>query len=173
MTVPSELSRLLRRLPVFGALDEEESGHLAQRCQALRYAPGMCIFAEGDLGDSVMVLVTGRVEIACAVPDGPELVIATLDPGALIGEMAILDAAPRSASARALEESVVLVIDAPTFFELVSIGHAGASEILRTVIKQVAGRIRHLEATVDRIILGGGGGAGMSAEVRTLRRVLA
>lgn len=173
MTGPSELTRLLRRLPIFGALEQDEAALLASRCAALRYQRGMTLFHEGELAANLMVLVTGKVEISCQVEGGPDVEVAVLDPGALIGEMALLDTAPRSATARAAEDSVVLVMEAPVFFDLIAAGHPAASEILRTVIRQVSGRIRALEATVDRLLLASGSPGARPAELGALKRVLA
>lgn len=171
MNNPSDLARLLRRLPIFGALGEDEALHLASRCQALRYSKGMRLFNEGELAASVLILVTGSVEITCATADGAEVVLATERPGALLGEMAVIDPAPRSASATALEDSVVLVVDAPTFFDLVAIGHPAASQILRGVASIVCARIRALDGTVDRLALAGTPSE-LRLESRAMRRAL-
>lgn len=151
-----ELARLLRRLPVFGSLGTDEAVDLASRCTGLRYQAGMRLFTEGEFADSVMVVVSGAVEITCSVPDGPDLVVATERAGAILGEMALLDAAPRSASATAVEETTVLVIGAQTFADLVAIGHPAAGGILRTVALQACARLRALESKVDGAIATGG-----------------
>ena len=152
----TELARLLRRLPVFSSLGPEEAVALASRCTGLRYKPGMRIFSEGEFADSVTIVVSGLVQISVTVPDGPDLVVSTESPGAIIGEMAVIDPAPRAATAAAIEETVVLTIDAHAFADLVAAGHPGASGILRTVTLQVCGRLRALEAKLDRLLTSDG-----------------
>ncbi len=147
-----ELARLLRRLPIFSALGPDEAVALATRCTGLRYKPGMKIFSEGEFADSVMVVVSGSVQISVSVADGPDLVIAVEAPGSIVGEMALIDPAPRAATATAVEETVVLVIDAHAFGDLLAAGHPAASGILRTVAGQVCARLRALELKLDRML---------------------
>lgn len=152
----NELARLLRRLPVFSSLAPEEAVALAARCTGLRYKPGMRIFNEGEFADAVTIVVSGLVQISVSVPDGPDLVVSTESPGAIIGEMALIDPAPRAATATAIEETVVLTIDAHAFGDLLAAGHPAASGILRTVSLQVCSRLRALEAKLDRLLTGAG-----------------
>ncbi len=152
-----ELAKLLRRLPVFSSLGPEEAVALASRCTGLRYKPGMRIFSEGEYADSVTIVVSGMVQISVTVPDGPDLVVSTESPGAIIGEMALIDPAPRAATATAIDETVVLMIDAHAFADLLAAGHPAASGILRTVTHQVCGRLRALESKLDRLLTGSGG----------------
>lgn len=152
-----ELAKLLRRLPVFSSLGPEEAVALASRCTGLRYKPGMRIFSEGEYADSVTIVVSGMVQISVTVPDGPDLVVSTEAPGAIIGEMALIDPAPRAATATAIDETVVLMIDAHAFADLLAAGHPAASGILRTVTHQVCGRLRALESKLDRLLTGSGG----------------
>jgi CRP/FNR family transcriptional regulator, cyclic AMP receptor protein len=151
-----ELASLLRRLPVFSSLGSEEAVGLASRCTGLRYKPGMRIFNEGEFADNVTVIVSGLVQISVSVPDGADLVVATVEAGSLIGEMALIDPAPRAATATAIEETVVLNIDAHAFADLLAAGHPAASGILRTVSLQVCERLRELENKLDRLLTGEG-----------------
>jgi len=72
--------------------------------------PGEALFKEGDPPTSAFLIERGRVRIS-ADHDGETLVLADLGQGDLVGEMAVIDDSPRTASATALEESVLLVID--------------------------------------------------------------
>ncbi len=164
-----ELARLLQRLPIFNSLGAEEAVDLSSRCTGLRYKQGMRLFSEGEFGDSVMVVVSGGVQISCSVPDGPDLVVASERTGALLGEMSLLDPAPRSATATATEETVVLVIDGSTFADLVAIGHPAASGILRTVAMQACHRLRGLERKVDRLMTSEDG-VDVASELTAARR---
>src|SRR4029078_9182041 len=72
---------------------------------------GDVLFHEGDIADSLHLVLRGRLAIAIANPiDHRETVVAFMEPGDLLGEMAMLDGGPRSAMARALEPSAVLTI---------------------------------------------------------------
>lgn len=70
---------------------------------------GKVIFSEGELGDCAYIVQTGSVGIYKAVNDG-EVKLATLNSGEFFGEMAVIDSSPRMANARAIEDSVLVVI---------------------------------------------------------------
>lgn len=79
-----------------------------------RFSAGATIFAKGDPGDRMYVITAGTVR----VEDGDHL-IATLGPGELLGELALIDAAPRSADAVACTDCALAPIDRPRFLFLV------------------------------------------------------
>ena len=68
------------------------------------------LFQEGDEGHAAYLVVTGRVEVLKAGPDGAQR-LAVLAPGEVLGELAILTREPRSATVRALEETTLRVMD--------------------------------------------------------------
>jgi NADH dehydrogenase len=75
------------------------------------FEPGQRVFSEGDLGDRVYILLSGRAEVVRRqATRGQEEVIAVLGPGECFGEMALLDSAPRNASIRCIEPTTVLSI---------------------------------------------------------------
>jgi diguanylate cyclase (GGDEF)-like protein len=83
------------------------------REQALE--PGATLWQEGDAGDHVVLLLQGRLEVSHQTPDGEEVVLRHLYPGAVAGEMAALDGQSRSATVRARSASRVLLIPASRF----------------------------------------------------------
>jgi NADH dehydrogenase len=81
------------------------------------YEPGETVFDEGDIGDSLFMIIAGRVEVVKRYGQAP-LVVRTLGPGEYFGEMALLGRNPRSASTRALSALDLLVLPASDFSEL-------------------------------------------------------
>jgi diguanylate cyclase (GGDEF)-like protein len=79
--------------------------------------PGATLWQEGDPGDHVVLLLEGRLEVSHQTPDGEEIVLRHLYPGAVAGEMAALDGQARSATVRARTASKVLLIAASRFRE--------------------------------------------------------
>ncbi|MAR57184.1 MAG: hypothetical protein CMM93_08385 [Rickettsiales bacterium] len=73
--------------------------------------PLQILFREGDEATNAYVIVSGRIEIYHEQADGGVERIAVLQPGAMFGEMGPMDDAPRNASARALEKTVLNIID--------------------------------------------------------------
>ena len=80
------------------------------------YAEGASIFREGDPGSTAYIIQSGVVGIHRTVDD-KEKVLATVSKGAIFGEMALIDKGPRTARARALEPTTVIVVSEPMFNE--------------------------------------------------------
>jgi CRP/FNR family transcriptional regulator, cyclic AMP receptor protein len=99
----TSLRATLAQMPLFAELDEPERQHLAGRFRARTYRKGETIFLRGDPGESFYVVESGRVKIGLASPDGKEMILSLFGPGDFFGELALLDGAPRSADAVAVE----------------------------------------------------------------------
>jgi diguanylate cyclase (GGDEF)-like protein len=78
---------------------------------------GAVLWKEGDPGDHVVLLLEGRLEVSHQTPEGEEITLRHLYPGAVAGEMAALDGQPRSATVRARTASRLLLIPADRFRE--------------------------------------------------------
>jgi CRP-like cAMP-binding protein len=103
-----------------------------------RFAAGDVIFAEGDKGDAMYVVRNGEVTVE---RDGR--IMETLGGGDIFGEMALIDGAPRSATARAKTDCEVAPINEKTFLFLVHETPFFAIAVMRTL----AGRLRHMNET--------------------------
>src|SRR5690606_38385665 len=79
-------------------------------------SPGERVFREGDPPTTAFLIEDGRVEVT-AERDGGVIRLATLGPGDLLGEMAVIDEAPRTATATAIEPCVLLAIDSAAIGE--------------------------------------------------------
>ncbi|HEY7627802.1 MAG TPA: Crp/Fnr family transcriptional regulator, partial [Ilumatobacteraceae bacterium] len=112
---------------------------------------GDVLFHEGDIADSLYLVLRGRMAIAISNPiDHRETVVALMEPGDLLGEMAMLDGGPRSAMARALEPSAVLTIP----FEPVMEAFRTDPRLLWGVTRLLAQRLRVAdEALADSVFL--------------------
>jgi len=110
----------LRRCALFAKVDEEALAICARNLRMRRYRRGETIFHQGDPGDSLFILEAGSVKIVLPSPEGEEgAIIATLSRGDFFGELALLDGAPHSATAVALEPTHALVLGRSTFQRLV------------------------------------------------------
>lgn len=108
----SQLERLLllREVPLFAELPPEDLEQVAAIAQEQLFASGAEICREGDPGQAMYVIVSGQVEVLKAYDTG-EKRLAVRGPGEFVGEMAVIDAIPRSASLHAAGEVRVLVIE--------------------------------------------------------------
>ena len=128
---------LLKSAPVFERVPGEDLAPLARVAEVEVYAPDQVITREGERGDALYIIVRGRVRISHT---GGEL--AVLGPGETVGEMSVLDDAPRSATSTALEETEVLRIGSEEFYEIL---HEEV-EIAEGVIRVLCDRLRKLGA---------------------------
>lgn len=105
---------------VFGALTDEELDRLIAYGNPVRHARNHIIFQKGESGDSLMVVLTGRVKISNLSAEGKEALLNFIEPGHSFGELAMFDGKPRSADATAIEPSELFVLrraDVLTFLE--------------------------------------------------------
>ena len=93
-----ERRRVLGGVALFSDLEERELDELLAATTARRLADGEVLFRKGDPGRQLYGVVQGRLKISSAGPDGKEVVFGLSDPGDVIGEIALLDARPRSAT---------------------------------------------------------------------------
>lgn len=103
---------------VFHQLPPAEMAKIKESTEERAFTSGQVIFKEGDAGDGICVIKSGAVEISVVVGNqGERKIFAREGPGALFGEMAIVDNQPRSASAIACEETVVYFIPRQAMLE--------------------------------------------------------
>lgn len=108
-----------------------------------RFKTGDIIFAEGDAPTGAFLIESGRIEIS-TLQFGERRVLNELGPGMLLGEMAVLDASPRTATARALTDCALTAIDAAQFAERL----AAADPVVRALLMSQLTRYRSALATL-------------------------
>jgi CRP-like cAMP-binding protein len=142
---------LLARTDFFADAPAQVIREIAASGAELHLVRGDVLFREGDVADSLYLMVSGRVAIVIANPiDHRETVVALMDGGDMFGEMAMLDNGPRSAMARALEPSVVLAIP----FDPVITAFRSDPNLLWAVTRLLATRLRVMdEALADSVFL--------------------
>ncbi|MFN8520684.1 MAG: Crp/Fnr family transcriptional regulator [Chloroflexota bacterium] len=105
----------LRHCALFRDAGEPALQRLAGQLRQRRFRRNEVIFHQGDPGDSLHIVGEGSVKIILPSPDGEEAIIATLRQGDFFGELALLDGAPRSATAVALEATTTLALPRDAF----------------------------------------------------------
>jgi len=106
---------LLKQIPLFADMPKEQLRSLVAALDRRAYRKGQVILHQGDQGDSLFVVVSGRVRIYTLSPDGHELSVWICDEGDFFGEMALLNGQPRSASAEAMQPTEVLLLHRQAF----------------------------------------------------------
>ncbi len=101
----------LARVELFSSLNKKELHTLAESCQERKYSAGTRIISQGETGVGLYVITSGKVRITQANnPDRAEEELGTAGAGDVLGEMALLDDLPRSASVTALEDVTALLL---------------------------------------------------------------
>jgi CRP-like cAMP-binding protein len=136
-----QAAALLAKAPLFVDLEPSELLRLGALARRRAYGKGDYIFHQGDAGDALFVLMDGRVKVATISEDGDEMILATLQPPDVFGELALIDGGPRSASIQTLEPTTALTLTRATLLDLVS-RQPQVSEVL----------LRNLGMLVRRII---------------------
>ena len=132
----------LGRVQLFAGLGPEALELVARATTEEAHPIGTLIFRHGDPGEKLYLILEGRVRISRDVPGMGEEALAVLGPGAVFGEMALLDDAPRSADARVHERCRVLSIPKDAFEDLLFLHKDLAYEVLWSVVRMLARRLR-------------------------------
>src|SRR5215510_15868841 len=105
-----EERELLRSVPLFSELSEQDINTLGRLATRRRYPKDTVVFFENEEGDFFFTIVQGRIKVTILGDDGREIILSVLGPGDFFGEMALLDNEPRSATAIAAEETELLCL---------------------------------------------------------------
>jgi len=123
----------LKSVDLFRGLRGEELATVAEIAEEQPFAAGEAVFAEGEPGDALYLVIEGAVRVHKA-----DRQLALLGERAVFGEMAVLDAEPRNASATVVKDSVLLKIGRDDFRDILQ----ERPEIGIGVIQVLSGRLR-------------------------------
>lgn len=144
MDPPGATVELLRRVPLFSELSEAELAGISHVAVPRSYPKGVRVFHEGDDSDACYIVRNGDLRVTREHPDGRAIALATLGPGDIFGELAMLDGEARSASVESLSECDLLALPAADVRRLL----ASAPE---TTVKLVVALVRRLREANERI----------------------
>ena len=113
----------------------------------IEYRRGQAIFSEGDAGTSAYIVEKGSVEIWRKGEDGSKVVFVTLGPGAVFGELALINPAPRAANATSVEVSTLIVV--PKFVLEVQMKKSDA--FIRKMMLALIDNVRRLSDRIDQL----------------------
>ncbi len=137
----------LKRIPIFSNIHGEGLKRIADIAQEKVFEAGRMIFHENEMGDVLYIIKTGAVQIYKMLGSGQEKTLAMLHEQAFFGEMSLLDDSPRSASARAAEDSTLLAVDKESFKEVVN----EYPEIAFEIFKVFSQRLREANKEIQSL----------------------
>jgi CRP-like cAMP-binding protein len=133
---------MLRTTAIFTDLDEGELARVAETCQEQSYRSGQAIFKEGEAGDCLFIVASGKVRISRIIPGSGEEALAVLQPGACFGEMAVFDRSVRSTDAIADTTCTLITISRSDFETLLEFNRDLANKVLRSSVRLLSSRLR-------------------------------
>lgn len=143
--VSGPLAATLASVPFFSGLDEAVLENIGRGLRSRRFRRGEVIFHQGDPGDALFIVMSGAIKISLPSEDGDEAILATLRPGDVFGELALLDGAPRSATASALDPTDTLVLPRDQFRELIATEPAVRDALLAALAAELRRLTTHVE----------------------------
>lgn len=135
MSEPIDRVNALKTIPLMAGLPHSDIEQLAKKVIEVRHNQGAEIIKEGTSGSSVFLIIEGL----CEVRRGANR-IRELKPGEFFGEISILDPAPRTATVRAIENSVLLVLEGYDFRTALK----SSMQMSQRLITVLAERLRHM-----------------------------
>jgi CRP-like cAMP-binding protein len=139
---------VVRRAPLFTALDEAAAVSLRASMDSVKIAKGGVLFAEGDEGDHLYVIVEGKLKLGTSSGDGRENLLSILGPGEMFGELSLFDPGPRTSTATAVTDA-----------KLLSLGHDEVTPWLKEnpavslqLLERLAQRLRRTNEAVGDLV---------------------
>lgn len=134
----------LADVPLFAALPPHVLDELARGSRTRRYAAGQVLWNEGDPGEALLVLEAGQLRVSRFTGAGVEVVLSVVEAPSALGELALLDGAPRDAAVIAQQPVTVRLVPRSTFQELLRREPAAVDGLLHSLAAMVrAGNARH------------------------------
>src|SRR3954453_2763735 len=135
MSGKPDRQKLLSEVPLFSACTDRELDRLARHAELVDFRAGDVLMSEGEAGHEFFVVVDGEV----GVTSGGET-LAKLGPGAYVGELALLDPGPRTATVTALRDTTAVLLASPEFYAAVE----ESPVLARKLLAGMAHRLREI-----------------------------
>jgi CRP-like cAMP-binding protein len=140
-------AQCLRRCRLFRDLSADLVTAIVHSMARRRYRRSEVIFHQGDPGDALHIVARGRVKIVLTSAEGDEAIVATVRPGDFFGELTLIDGAPRSATATAVDPVETLVLARERFRQLLE-----ANPVLRDNLEMgLAAEVRRMNEHVEEL----------------------
>lgn len=143
-----QAAQRLKRNPDLAMLSDLEATALLTRASELRFEKGDVLLRSGDIGESMIVIDSGTVEVMQG-----ERTLATLEPGSTIGEMGLLDPAPRSATVVATSTVLAYEITRDELWGMLREGDTGAVKMLQGLTATVCARLEGVNRLVQEEVV--------------------
>ena len=145
--MPQE-DEVVRRAPLFTALDDAQSASLRASMDSVKISKGGILFKEGDEGEHVYVIVDGKLKLGTASGDGRENLLSILGPGEMFGELSLFDPGPRTSTATAVTDSKLLSLSHEKLIPWLK----GNPDVSLHLLARLAQRLRRTNEAVGDLV---------------------
>lgn len=146
----ADVTEILRSTDLLGSASAGDLEAVAAGSRSRTFRRGQVLFSAGDPGDTLIVVISGRVRVVVRSADGGELTLTIVGPGGVIGELGVVDGGPRSADAETLEECRLLFVSRHVIQDLCG----RVPSVAQALASSVAALLRRLtEDTSDLVFL--------------------
>src|SRR6185295_20401021 len=144
-----ERTMALKAVPFFTQLSDKELDFVRAAATEKSYPKNAVVLTEGETGDSLYMIQSGKVKVFIGDEDGREIILKILSAGDFFGEMSMVDKQPRSASVTTLESSVFLVMSHAAFEKCIE----QVPRIATVVMRILAQRVREADKKIGTLAL--------------------
>ena len=138
-----QIFSLVRQAQFFAEFNRDDIAELAGYMRIYRAQPGQTIIREGDIGDHMLLLISGEVDVSRKNPQGEPQHMASVTGGMTLGEMSMIDGEPRFATCVALKETTFGVLSRANMGKIILENPALGAKILIRLVTMLSQRLRH------------------------------
>lgn len=138
---------------LFGPLEGQTLAWLREELEWIQLGHGDVLFHQGDSGDALFLVVSGRLRATVAQPDGEQLALGEISPGEPVGEMGLLSSEPRSATVVSIRETNLVKMTRDVYDRLAGHQPAAVIRLTRLIIKRQQRSLRVAQSTPLRALV--------------------
>jgi CRP/FNR family transcriptional regulator, cyclic AMP receptor protein len=135
----------LQAIPIFAGLSSQALSELTGKAREVACPGGSLAVHQGDLGNEMFIIHSGKVEVLRHVGEAAEVLVTTLQARDFFGEMCIIECIPRCASVRAVEDTILFGIKSMHLFHLYQHCPEQYSIVILNIARDLSRRLRKLE----------------------------
>lgn len=138
-------TNIIREIPIFEDLDNADIEKIVKIAIGRKYKKGEILCHEGDIGNSMYIIKSGKVKILKTSEEGKEKILTIFSEGDFLGEMSLVDEEARSATVEAMEDTETYIIYKKDFIEMLN----GSFVIVMKLLSTLSRRIRTLNNKIE------------------------
>ena len=137
---------LIRRVPLFSLLSNEQAQGIADNVVKRRYRRGESLVEQGGKSNALYILLTGRARVLTSDARGREVILAVLNPGDYLGEMSLIDNEPHSATVRSEIQTDALILSRAEFARCLPENSSLSYAIMHGLVQRLRNADRQIES---------------------------